>query len=159
MSLSLSTTFDIALFTLFILLTCLLDATVYSTPKISTIKTGIAEIKDIDPNTLSTVIKNIAKGACWIDPNVAHMVLRTFPKPDSTQIVQNSSVQDIKTKLLVVGDGPAISELKDLVNQFKINDYVKFVGKVNINFAIIIIFITDWRNYESGKHICCCSRK
>lgn len=56
-------------------------------------------LKDIDPNTLSTVIKNIAKGACWIDPNVAHMVLRTFPKPDSTQIVQNSSAQDIKTKL------------------------------------------------------------
>lgn len=44
-----------------------------------------------------------------------------------------NTYKDIKTKLLVVGDGPAISELKDLVNQFKINDYVKFVGKVNIN--------------------------
>lgn len=56
-------------------------------------------LKDIDPNTLSDVIKNIAKGACWIDPNVAHLALKMFPKPENTQIVATNISQDVKTKL------------------------------------------------------------
>ena len=40
-------------------------------------------LKDIDPITLSGVIKNVAKGACWIDSNVAHLALKIFPKPES----------------------------------------------------------------------------
>ena len=56
-------------------------------------------LKDIDPNTLSNVIKNVAKGACWIDSNVAHLALKCFPKPESTEIMSNSANQDPKARL------------------------------------------------------------
>lgn len=56
-------------------------------------------LKDIDPNTLSNVIKNVAKGACWIDSNVAHLALKLFPKPENTEIMNNNSNYDVKTKL------------------------------------------------------------
>ena len=56
-------------------------------------------LKDIDPVTLSNVIKNVAKGACWIDSNVAHLALKLFPKPESTEIMNNYNSSDVKTKL------------------------------------------------------------
>ncbi len=56
-------------------------------------------LKDIDPVTLSNVIKNVAKGACWIDSNVAHLALKLFPKPESTEIINNYNSSDVKTKL------------------------------------------------------------
>lgn len=56
-------------------------------------------LKDIDPITLSSVIKNVAKGACWIDSNVAHLALKLFPKPESTEIMASSNNFDTKAKL------------------------------------------------------------
>ena len=56
-------------------------------------------LKDIDPITLSNAIKNIAKGACWLDSNVAHLALKFFPRPESTQISANSCSGDVKMKL------------------------------------------------------------
>jgi DNA-binding NarL/FixJ family response regulator len=56
-------------------------------------------LKDIDPVTLSNVIKNVAKGACWIDSNVAHLALKLFPKPENTEIMNNYNSSDVKTKL------------------------------------------------------------
>lgn len=56
-------------------------------------------LKDIDPNTLAQVIKNIAKGACWIDSNVAHLALKLFPKPENTEIMKTAYSQGQKTKL------------------------------------------------------------
>ncbi len=56
-------------------------------------------LKDIDPATLSNVIKNVAKGACWIDSNVAHLALKLFPKPENTEIMNNYNSSDVKTKL------------------------------------------------------------
>lgn len=56
-------------------------------------------LKDIDPITLSNVIKNIAKGACWIDPNVAHLALKFFPKPENTEISNTRIGMDPKAKL------------------------------------------------------------
>lgn len=56
-------------------------------------------LKDIDPYTLSNVIKNVAKGACWIDSNVAHLALKFFPKPENTEIMSSMSSTDVKTKL------------------------------------------------------------
>ncbi len=56
-------------------------------------------LKDIDPMTLSNVIKNVAKGACWIDSNVAHLALKLFPKPESTEIVGGNGSMDGKTRL------------------------------------------------------------
>ena len=56
-------------------------------------------LKDIDPNTLSDVIKNVAKGACWIDSNVAHLALKVFPKPESSEIMSSNASVDNKAKL------------------------------------------------------------
>lgn len=56
-------------------------------------------LKDIDPITLSNVIKNVAKGACWIDSNVAHLALKLFPKPESTEIMASTNNFDAKAKL------------------------------------------------------------
>lgn len=56
-------------------------------------------LKDIDPITLSGVIKNVAKGACWIDSNVAHLALKLFPKPENTEIMPSSHSADTKTRL------------------------------------------------------------
>ena len=56
-------------------------------------------LKDIDPITLSGVIKNVAKGACWIDSNVAHLALKFFPKPENTEIMSSSHCMDSKAKL------------------------------------------------------------
>ncbi len=56
-------------------------------------------LKDIDPLTLSNVIKNVAKGACWLDSNIAHLALKVFPKPENTQISCASSQGESKTKL------------------------------------------------------------
>ena len=56
-------------------------------------------LKDIDPLTLSNVIKNVAKGACWIDSNVAHLALKFFPKPENTEIMSTGHNMDNKTKL------------------------------------------------------------
>ena len=56
-------------------------------------------LKDIDPITLSNVIKNVAKGACWIDSNVAHLALKFFPKPQNSEIMPTIHSIDAKTKL------------------------------------------------------------
>ncbi len=56
-------------------------------------------LKDIDPNTLSNVIKNVAKGACWIDSNVAHLALKLFPKPENTEILNSNHAMDAKARL------------------------------------------------------------
>ena len=53
-------------------------------------------LKDIDPITLSNVIKNVAKGACWIDSNVAHLALKLFPKPENTEIMSTVHTGDTK---------------------------------------------------------------
>lgn len=56
-------------------------------------------LKDIDPITLSNVIKNVAKGACWIDSNVAHLALKMFPRPENTEIMQSCNNFETKAKL------------------------------------------------------------
>ena len=56
-------------------------------------------LKDIDPLTLSNVIKNVAKGACWIDSNVAHLALKLFPKPENTQLTNKNIGGDSKARL------------------------------------------------------------
>ena len=43
-------------------------------------------LKDIDPSKLAEVIRDVAKGVCWIDPQVANIVLKSFPVPESTTL-------------------------------------------------------------------------
>lgn len=56
-------------------------------------------LKDIDPKTLSEVIKNVAAGACWIDPNVAKLALKLFPKPENAGFLSTGEVNDAKSHL------------------------------------------------------------
>ena len=56
-------------------------------------------LKDIDPKTLSEVIRNVHTGACYIDPNVAKMALKLFPRPENTELISNNEVQAGKSQL------------------------------------------------------------
>ena len=56
-------------------------------------------LKDIDPKTLSEVIRSVHTGACYIDPNVAKMALKLFPKPENTDLISNNETQAGKTQL------------------------------------------------------------
>lgn len=56
-------------------------------------------LKDIDPQALSNVIKCAAKGACWIDPAVAKMALKLFPRPENAEFLSKATNQDPKGHL------------------------------------------------------------
>ncbi len=56
-------------------------------------------LKDISPETLSAVIKNVAAGACWIDPAVSSVALGFFPKPENLSLIQTTDVQDARAQL------------------------------------------------------------
>ncbi len=43
-------------------------------------------LKDIDPIKLADVVRDVSSGVCWIDPQVAQLVLNVFPKPENTSI-------------------------------------------------------------------------
>ena len=56
-------------------------------------------LKDIDPKTLVSVIKNVSKGACWLDSAVAQAALNLFPKPENTIIQNNYEISDARAQL------------------------------------------------------------
>ncbi len=56
-------------------------------------------LKDITPETLSEVIRNVAEGACWVDPAVSDVALNFFPKPDNVSLLHSTEVQDARAQL------------------------------------------------------------
>ncbi len=56
-------------------------------------------LKDVSPETLSEVIRNVAEGACWVDPGVASVALNFFPKPENVSLIQSTDVQDARAQL------------------------------------------------------------
>ena len=56
-------------------------------------------LKDIDPQALSDVIKCAANGACWIDPTVAKMALKLFPRPENARFLSKNTNPDPKGHL------------------------------------------------------------
>ena len=56
-------------------------------------------LKDIDPTALSEVIRSVAQGACWIDPNVAKLALKLFPKPENVKLLNEHEPIDPKGHL------------------------------------------------------------
>ena len=56
-------------------------------------------LKDISPETLSEVIRNVSEGACWVDPAVSSVALNFFPKPENVSLIQTSEVQDARAQL------------------------------------------------------------
>ena len=56
-------------------------------------------LKDIDPKTLSDVIRNVSKGACWLDPAIAQVALNLFPKPENTSLKAPGDLSDARAQL------------------------------------------------------------
>ncbi len=48
-------------------------------------------MKDIDPNKLAEVVRDVSNGVCWLDPVVAQMTLNALPKIDNVGILQGKS--------------------------------------------------------------------
>ena len=48
-------------------------------------------MKDIDPNKLAEVVRDVSEGVCWLDPVVAQMTLNALPKIDNIGILQGKS--------------------------------------------------------------------
>lgn len=48
-------------------------------------------LKDIDPQKLADVVRDVADGVCWIDPVVAQMALNSLPKVDNIGFLPNKS--------------------------------------------------------------------
>lgn len=48
-------------------------------------------LKDIDPAKLADVVRDVANGVCWIDPQVAQIALNAFPKPENTSLLPSKS--------------------------------------------------------------------
>ena len=55
-------------------------------------------LKDIEPHALVNVIKEVAKGACWLDPVIAKVALKLFPKPENIRI-SSSNLTDGRSQL------------------------------------------------------------
>lgn len=56
-------------------------------------------MKDIDPNKLADVVRDIAKGVCWLDPVVAQMTLNALPKIENVGILSGKSNIDGRVPL------------------------------------------------------------
>src|SRR5574344_476786 len=44
-------------------------------------------LKDIDPTKLADVVRDVSNGVCWIDSQVAQVVLNAFPKPEDKTLI------------------------------------------------------------------------
>lgn len=48
-------------------------------------------LKDIDPEKLANVVRDVAIGVCWIDPEVAQLALNSFPKVENIGFLPSKS--------------------------------------------------------------------
>lgn len=48
-------------------------------------------LKDIDPVKLADVVRDVANGVCWIDPQVAQLALNALPKPENTTLLPSKA--------------------------------------------------------------------
>ena len=46
-------------------------------------------LKDIDPHKLADVVRDVATGVCWLDPEIAQMALNAFPKVENVGLLPN----------------------------------------------------------------------
>ena len=56
-------------------------------------------LKDIDPNKLADVVRDVSTGVCWIDPMVAQMTLNSLPKIDNVGILPSKSSSEGRVPL------------------------------------------------------------
>ena len=48
-------------------------------------------LKDIDPQKLADVVRDVAQGVCWIDPVVAQLALNSLPKSENIGFLPNKT--------------------------------------------------------------------
>lgn len=56
-------------------------------------------LKDIDPEKLAAVIRDVNEGVCWIDPVVANLALRAIPKIEDPSIIGENNSSNVKIPL------------------------------------------------------------
>ena len=56
-------------------------------------------LKDIDPQKLADVVRDIALGVCWIDPMVAQLALNSLPKVENIGFLPNKSQNECRVPL------------------------------------------------------------
>ncbi len=56
-------------------------------------------LKDIDPQKLADVVRDVAQGVCWIDPVVAQMALNSLPKVENVGFLPNKSQSEGRVPL------------------------------------------------------------
>ncbi len=56
-------------------------------------------LKDIDPAKLADVVRDVAEGVCWLDPEIAQMALNSFPKLENTRLLSNTASQEGRVPL------------------------------------------------------------
>ena len=56
-------------------------------------------LKDIDPNKLADVIRDVAEGVCWLDPVIARKVLDSFPKQETLGILKDKASEEGRVPL------------------------------------------------------------
>lgn len=56
-------------------------------------------LKDIEPDILVNIIRDVNNGAFWLDPAIAEIALKLFPKPESGRDYNLSASVDVKSKL------------------------------------------------------------
>jgi len=56
-------------------------------------------LKDIDPQKLADVVRDVALGVCWIDPLVAQLALNSLPKTDNAAFFPSKSFSEGRVPL------------------------------------------------------------
>ena len=56
-------------------------------------------LKDIDPEKLADVVRDVADGVCWIDPMVSQMALNSFPKVENIGFLPGKSQSEGRVPL------------------------------------------------------------
>jgi len=56
-------------------------------------------LKDIEPEKLANVIRDVNEGVCWIDPMVSDLALKSIPKVEDVSIISENSASKIKVPL------------------------------------------------------------
>ncbi len=56
-------------------------------------------LKDIEPEKLANVIRDVNDGVCWIDPMVSDLALKSMPKIEDLSIIGDDSSSKVKIPL------------------------------------------------------------
>ncbi len=56
-------------------------------------------LKDIDPEKLANVIRDVKEGVCWLDPVIADLALKSIPKVENTALIGENGASHVKIPL------------------------------------------------------------